>query len=415
MKNQKLKDIYNSRAFWIVISLLASIILWFYITSIENNDIEQTYRGVPVVFLGEDALEEKGLIVSNVETSSVTVVITGPSRELRKFDASDLTAVIDVTKINQPNVNRYAYSIQFPDNVNSKDFSYRYVPDTVTFTVEKESSKSVEIRGVFEGSSAEGFVVESDAMSFDPATITIYGTADALAKISFAQVTIDGQEIDATIHEDRPYMFMNANGEEVDAANVTADVDTVNVTVPVNMLKEVTLEVEAISGGGANRNNCDIHIYPEKITLSGDTEELSNMNKLIVGTIDLSDYEGDFEIVYPLQLGDGIECVTGETEARVSVKFRDLETESFEVTDLRFINRPDGYTASVVNKTLTVKIRSTRETLDKISADDIRVVADLADFGTMTGYVTVPVKIYIDGVTGAGAVGDYSVTVNLTS
>ena len=52
MKNQKLKDISNSRAFWIVISLLASIILWFYITSIENNDIEQTYRGVPVVFLG---------------------------------------------------------------------------------------------------------------------------------------------------------------------------------------------------------------------------------------------------------------------------------------------------------------------------------------------------------------------------
>ena len=299
--------------------------------------------------------------------------------------------------------------------MNPKASRYRYVPDTVTFTVEKESSKSVEIRGVFEGSSAEGFVVESDAMSFDPATITIYGTAEELAKISYAQVTIDGQDINATIHEDRPYMFMNANGEEVDAANVTADVDTVNVTVPVNMLKEVTLEVEAISGGGANRNNCDIHIYPEKITLSGDTEELSNMNKLIVGTIDLSDYEGDFEIVYPLQLGDGIECVTGETEARVSVKFRDLETESFEVTDLRFINRPDGYTASVVNKTLTVKIRSTRETLDKISADDIRVVADLADFGTMTGYVTVPVKIYIDGVTGAGAVGDYSVTVNLTS
>ena len=139
MKNQKLKDIYNSRAFWIVISLLASIILWFYITSIENNDIEQTYRGVPVVFLGEDALEEKGLIVSNVETSSVTVVITGPSRELRKFDASDLTAVIDVTKINQPNVNRYAYSIQFPDNVNSIALSYRYVPDTVTFIVAKES------------------------------------------------------------------------------------------------------------------------------------------------------------------------------------------------------------------------------------------------------------------------------------
>ena len=43
------------------------------------------------------------------------------------------------------------------------------------------------------------------------------------------------------------------------------------------------------------------------------------------------------------------------------------------------------------------------------------MIADLADYGTMTGYVTVPVKIYVDGVTGAGAVGEYSVTVNLTS
>lgn len=415
MKNQKLKDIYNSKAFWMVISLLVSICLWFYITGLEEDIQERTFRGVPVAFIGEDALEEKGLIISNVETSSVTVTITGPRRELRKFSASDLVATIDVTKISQPNVNRYAYGIQFPDNVNSKEFSYKYVPETVTFTVEKESSKAVEIRGVFEGSSAEGFVVESDAMSFDPATIVIYGTAEELAKISYAQVTIDGEDIRSTIHEDRPYVFVNAAGETVTTGNVTADTDTVNVTVPVNMLKEVQLEVEVISGGGATRSNCDVRIYPERITLSGDTEELSNMNKLIVGTIDLADHEEDFEQIFPLQLAEGTECVTGETEVKVSVSYRDLVTETFDVTDLRFINRPDGYKASIVNKTLTVKIRSSQETLDKISADDIRVVADLADYGTMTGYVTVPVKIYIDGVTGAGAVGDYSVTVNLTS
>ena len=415
MKNQKLKDIYNSKVFWIAISLLASISLWFYITSIEEDTQERTYRGVPVAFVGEDALAEKGLIISNVETSSVTVTITGPRRELRKFSASDLVATIDVTKINQPNVNRYAYSIQFPDSVNTKEFSYKYVPETVTFTVEKESSKAVEIRGVFEGSSAEGFVVQSDAMSFEPSTITVYGTAEELSRISYAQVVIDGDGICATIHEDWPYVFMNASGEEVETTNVTADVENVNVTVPVNMLKEVQLEVEVISGGGANRSNCDIRVYPEKITLSGDTEELSNMNKLTVGTIDLSDYEEDFELTYPLQLGEGTECVTGETEVKVSVSFKGLSTETFDVTDLRFINRPDGYTASIVNKTLTVKIRAPQDTLDKISADDIRVVADLSDYGTMTGYVSVPVKIYIDGVTGAGAVGDYSVTVNLTS
>ena len=116
-----------------------------------------------------------------------------------------------------------------------------------------------------------------------------------------------------------------------------------------------------------------------------------------------------------MELGDGVQCVTGETEVKVTLKFSGLSKETFEVSDLRYINCAKGTKASIVNKTLNVAIRAPKETLDKISADDIRVVADLTDYKSMTGYVTVPVKIYIDGVTGAGAVGDYTVTVNLTS
>jgi YbbR domain-containing protein len=208
---------------------------------------------------------------------------------------------------------------------------------------------------------------------------------------------------------------VNADGEEVEATHVTADVDVVNVTVPVSVLKELEVSVDILSGGGAHAWDCDIDIRPKRVTLSGTVEELAVMDRLNVGSINLAEHAEDFEMTFPIELDEGIECVTGETEVRVSVRFKDLVIQDFEVTDLRYINCADTIRASIVNKTLPVTIRAEEATMAKITAGDIRVIADLADYGTMTGYVTVPVKIYVDGVTGAGAVGEYSVTVNLTS
>ena len=39
----------------------------------------------------------------------------------------------------------------------------------------------------------------------------------------------------------------------------------------------------------------------------------------------------------------------------------------------------------------------------------------MTDYTTASGHVKVPAKVYIDGVTGAGAVGDYTLTISITS
>lgn len=412
--NQKIKEIYNSKYFWLAISLMISIVLWVYVTNEEESTTTDTYRGIPVYFANEDRLKERGLLISEQDYASVSATITGSRREMTKFNASDLKVEIDVSEISQATTWRISYSIIFPPGVDTSDFIIDRSPEVITFKVEETATKLVEVRGIFNGGAAEGYVVESDDMTFAPEFIRISGTSEELSRISYAQVSINGQDLNASIQEDRPYVLMDANGEEVEDPRVTADVDVVSVNVPVSMLKELEISVDILSGGGAHSWDCDIKIEPSKVTLSGTVEELAAMNRLNVGAIDLSEHPEDFELTFPIELDEGIECVTGETEVTVTVKFKNLETKSFEVTDLRYINRAEGSQASIVNKTLPVMVRAERTTIDRISAEDIRAIADLTDYGTMTGYVTVPVKIYIDGVTGAGAVGEYSVTVNLT-
>lgn len=415
MKMNQIKEIYNSKYFSLALSLLIAIVLWVYVTNVEETTTTDTYRGIPVYFVNEDRLEERGLIVGDQDYTSVSATITGSRREMTKFSASDLKVEIDVSEISQATTWRVSYRIKFPSGVDDSDFIIERHPELITYNVEEKATKLVEVRGSFTGGAAEGYVVESDDMSFSPAFIKVSGTSEELAQIEYAQVAINGQELSASIQEDRPYTLMNAEGEEVEASHVTADVNVVNVTVPVSMLKELDVSVDILNGGGAHSWDCDIDIDPKTVTLSGTVEELAAMNRLNVGSIDLAEHPDDFEIIFPIELDEGIECVTGETEVRVSVRFKDLVIQDFEVTDLRYINCAESSRATIVNKTLPVTIRATETTMAKISDGDIRVIADLADYGTMTGYVTVPVKIYVDGVTGAGAVGEYSVTVNLTS
>lgn len=416
MKKLNFNKLLDNNYFLMAVSLIVSIMLWVYISSVEETVQQNTYSGIPVVFAGEDSIRaNRGLIISEVDTTSVRVKITGNRRALGKFNASDLQATIDVSAVTQPNENSWTYKLTFPSGVDTSGFSYELYPETINFKVEKEASKVVPVEGVFDGSAAEGYIANSDALIFEPAEITVYGTEAELSRIHHAWVTLVGEGVSTTFTENRPYVFQDENDVELKLNHVSTDVASIATTLTINTMKEVAIALDIIPGGGATEANCEIKMDISKITLSGDADELESMEKLIIGSIDLSDYAEDFEIVIPLELAEGVQCLSGEKEVKVTGKFIDLETRDYEVTDLRYTGLTENYKATVVTKKLEVKIRAPKETLDMITAENIRVVADLTDYTTARGHVKVPAKVYIDGVTGAGAVGDYTLTISIIS
>ena len=55
-KTNPMKKIYDSKAFWIIISLITSLSLWVYVTGLESEEFKQTFRGVRVELVGVDSL-----------------------------------------------------------------------------------------------------------------------------------------------------------------------------------------------------------------------------------------------------------------------------------------------------------------------------------------------------------------------
>ena len=104
-------------------------------------------------------------------------------------------------------------------------------------------------------------------------------------------------------------------------------------------------------------------------------------------------------------------------EATLTLELRGLakKTVSIDQSNITCTNVSEGYQAVVMNGSLdNVVIRGPEQVLRGITENNVRAVADLTDYGTATGILSVPVKIMINGTTEAGAYGDYKVYINMT-
>lgn len=416
MNKHPLKKIYDSRIFWAVISLLASLSIWIYVTSADSDDFRKVFRNVRVELVGEDSLESsRNLMVTDVSTSSVTVEITGPRRIVSAMNAEDLVAHIDVSKLTQSSYTQMTYDIVYPSRVDSRDLTVeRKYPEYVNFNVSMLTSKSVPVRGGFEGTPAEGFTAE--APIFEPSTITVTGPEAYLKHVDHAWVTFGkDMEIESTYSVDTNFTLMDANGEPCSTEYLTNSQETIRATLPILMIKEVKIDVDLIEGAGASSANTKITIDPATITLAGDSAILGGLNRIVLATIDLTDFASTFSESYTIPFDNELRNLTGLSTANVSLEVVGLETRTYQVRNISYINASEDSTVEIITESLDVRLRGTSEQLDQVKDENIRAVADLTDFKDSTGAYMPAVKIYVDGFTDVGAIGDseYAISVEI--
>ncbi len=415
MKNKfNVKKISLTSVLLCVFSLLCSLLLWVYVTSTEKNDYTETFNGVKVVFDGESIMREsRGLVITSRGVTSVKVSITGDRRTISKLDAADLTAVIDLSSISSSG--RYtnsSYKIAFPTGIDSSTLEVTSkIPESITFEVDKLSTKTVPVEGVFNGSVAEGYSAEP--LEFEPNSVKISGPQSSIEKVESAWVEVSRQDVDKTLTFESDYVLRDADDNVIDDDDIQLESDTVTVTLPIIVIKEVSLQVNLINGGGATDKNVKLSIEPSTVTLSGDVDVLAGVNNITVATIDLSDIKDSMTESYELNLPNDTQILIGPKRVEVTVELTGLETKAMTCTNISCININENYEVDILNEELSVNIRGSSEALASVADHNIRAVADLKDFGYATGFATVPVKIYIDGSTETGAFGEYNIFINV--
>ena len=412
-KTSRMRSLYNNKIFWMVISLLASLAIWVYITSVDSDEYKQSFRGVRVELVGEDVLRQsKGLVITDLDTNSVTVELVGPRRIIASLDSADIVAHVDVSKLSQAAYTSLQYSLVFPDRTDSASIqASKKSPDTVNFMVSAQTSKTIQVRGSFEGQLAEGYTAEIPV--FEPSTITISGPDAYISNVSYAWVTFGKDGVDSTYSVETGFVLLDKDGEECATTGISCSTDVVKATLPLLAKKEVPLNVDLIEGAGATSKNTKVKIEPETITLAGDSALMAGLNKITVATIDLTDFGLSFTDTFTIPLSDEVKNLTGVTEATVTVEVVGLETRTFTVKNISCTNVSDGYEAEIISESITVTLRGTAEQLDQVKTENLRAVADLVDYKGSTGAYMPEVKIHVDGFPEVGAIGKNNISIEI--
>lgn len=415
MTNKKKNKLLDSKVFWAVISLIASLFIWVYITGTQEEIITQSFNNVEVMLIGEDTLQAtRGYVVTNVSAETVSVKISGTRGNIGTLSASDVKAVIDVSLISSTGTLTQYYALTYPDNVNEDAVSLvSSNPQTISFDVTKMSSKSVPVEAKFVGSTAENYI--AGEVEFEPKTIKVSGPESMLEKIDHIYAEMGGDDLTMTRTAEIPIVLIDKDGNTMESEGLEFDVPTVTVTIPISMMKEVPLYVQCVYGAGATEENTVISIEPNKIMISGDTEIVSGINRIDLATIDLTDFSLTHQDTYLIPLPNGVENVTGVAQADVKIEITGVDTKVFTVTNISTRNLPSGYTLEeITTQSLEVRIRAPQDVLDQLQPSNLSAVADLSDI-TQSGDMFVPVRIVVDGFTDAGAVGEYNIGIKVHS
>ena len=413
MARKLIEKITSSRTLLIIISCLAAIVLWLYVESVENIDADRTISGIPLNYIGEaDILADRQLIVMNKDAQTVDITLYGKRRDVYAINRDDISVSVDLTDIRSTGTVDRIYDITFSQDVNSKDI---YIldknPAYVTVEIDRMSSRQVEIRSESNITVAENYMAEP--LEFSPSQITVSGPEEVINRIAYAKVLVERENLNKTVTSTLGYTLVDEDGAEVVSNELSASTDKVEVTIPVVMYKDVVLRAELIEGGGASESDAVVKIEPASITLSGDAELLSGLNQISLTSIDLASFDESMSGTYSIPIPNGLTNLSGTTEASVNVSLKNLAIKRIVASNIEFINVSEGYEATKVTQYLDVRVRGPQAIVDLINAYNIRIVGDLSQYGQAAGRYAVEAKVYIDGYSDAGVVGEYTVVVSL--
>lgn len=406
-----------NKALYIALSIVIACVLWFYVRNVDNPDRKVTISNIPVTFVGEDVLNGNGLMLVQGAKASIDLEVQGKWSVISRLRRDNITITADLSRIVAEGQNyNLAYDISWPNTVSPNNISVLdRDPVYVEVDIARRSTKSVEVRGVFEGSVAVGY--QAGEFSFQPATVEISGEEAAVGRVDYAQVTVNRKDLSESVREDMSYVLIGQDGEVISDKGISTSPATVTVSLPVVMVKEVPLTVDFKPGGGVTGVE-DTHlqyvIEPSSIVLSGGVDDLAAYTSINLGAIDLAKVVGTTSFSFPIPLDQNVENVSGVEEAVVTATVQGLETTTLETSNIEIINVPEGYTATPVTQSIKVQVRGTEEALERVLPQYIRVVIDLKDLSLPEGQNIQTAKASISGVDEAGVIGEYRIAFTLT-
>jgi len=376
----------------LILSAVVAFGLWLYVITTVNPGYETTFYNIPVVLTNEAALTERGLMLDMKTNPTVTLKLSGNRSDLIRLDNSNIVVTVDLSRIHEAGEQLLSYTITYPGDVSEGSIDVlSKSPGAITVTTVATATKTIPVKPIFTGSVPEGYLTYPEDMMLSAETVKIHGPASEVEKITQAVFYVDLNDRTQSVAGTFALTLCDANDNAVALNKVTANISEVDLNLPIQRYKEVTLVVTPIYGGGATADNTVITIDPAIIAVSGSDKLLDTMgDTLNLGELDLKEILmemlGDanekelsesWTTEFEISLGDGLENLSNTDKATVTVTFQDLMVKKLTVSKIEAKNLASGLEATIITKNLNVYVCGPKALVEQMTGADLTASVNL--------------------------------------
>lgn len=379
---------FKSKKANIVLALLIAISLWAYVTGSVNPEVSKKFINVPIKIINESSLTANGLAIDSVENDYVDITVRGTRSHIKDLEESDVRVTADM--YNRYSGNNYVpLEVNLPKGVELESKSL----EKINIVVGEMESREFKIGVDTENTIASGMTLGKTEI--DPDTTLVYGTRKNLDMVDRVVARLDVSQLS---EEDEVYRcdvdIINKNGAEVEF--LSAENDNVTVTSKLVMVKKVPIRVNVV-GTPADGFEVGQIEHPDKVTITGRSEEIEDIEEIKAEDIDISDLKETKTFPLEFKVPEGVK-ISSEKSLAVKVYIDAPQEESFVISpdDISVENLGDELSAKVTDQ-VRVIIKGKEEIVESLQAENIFVTVDAN--GLEPGEHQLKLKVSLQNVT----------------
>ena len=374
----------SSLALWII-SIITAMVMWVYVTGIEEANYITRKFSCPLEYRGLDSQS-----ILRGRLSEVDVEIRGPEEAMMRLDYNSVTPYIDARNL----VPGKKYTVNIIIDLPRDITLVSCFPSQAVMDLVRQVTRLMNVETILPQNIPEGQYIEG--VEIIPKEVGIRGAEDDVVKVGSVRITPTIEELQEGRELLMPVKFSQSEPFEGSVTIEPAQVRFKGLLARGLPKKRVPVNVRLTGKLDSDYEVRSMITDPSEIQLEGAAEDLAKVEAVDTEVIDISLMAEDKVIVAPLRQPEvkGVSIVSAGS-VRVSLQLSETRAERMLANipvGLRGTDTPQEWAASP--STVSVTIEGRPSLIANLTSDDIvKAYVDMSNI--FMAPVTLPVKAEI--------------------
>ncbi len=412
----KMRKLFQYRLFNLIFSFAVAIIGWMVVVTIVSPNYDEWVNGVPVDFdTGVNTYRNQGFMYIGTDPmQNININVNGDRSLVASLDSNDFIVTVRYDNVTAPGSYDLPIEVSKTNNLDNFDI-ISIQPSTVTMqfdtVVRKELPITTDIQDVV---IADGYI--SGKANVTAEVVTIEGPAVVVDSIVSATATFKSEQpLDERTTFTSDIILLDENGYMVDSEYVIVDRTTVDMTLPVSKMGEVTLDIQFSNVPPYfDTDILEYTLSTSTLSIAGEEELVDSTENLVIGYIDLATFTLGAVYERPVVLPEGLENLDNVENITITFDTSSLGERTVNVEDITIVNLPSDKEVTIESAEIQgVHLIGNTSRLETLNQNSIVGEIQASDITVVGGNQNVPVTIVIPSSTDIFAIGEYTAVVNV--